>query len=261
MKPSPTLLFSPVINKTAFAIHMAELLNHYKNIWRHFVADEVEIIYSCTDSKDVDEIKEFAQIYGYTAISFDEVSRLGRIYRVVVSNHPFVLGSDDKQIPFIAYHGINQVRMMYSLGKASWNFSQWNSFYHLILTWGPYHEQGLGEMRSTRTIQVGYPRFDHYFWDEIETDLIKAELSLDFQHRTVLWLPTCDKLSSIDGFAEAVSGLKKKFNVLVKLHPLTVQQDPERMQILADAGIEPVAGTNRDNAELLSVADYVLADY
>jgi CDP-glycerol glycerophosphotransferase (TagB/SpsB family) len=110
-------------------------------------------------------------------------------------------------------------------------------------------------------VQVGYPRFDHYFWGEIEINRISQELDLDPAKETILWLPTWSKLSTIDEFVDKIASLKDRYNLVVKLHPLTSTQEPERVKIVEEAGIKLAPGINRDNVELFAVADYVICDY
>ncbi|NNE04387.1 MAG: CDP-glycerol--poly(glycerophosphate) glycerophosphotransferase [Xanthomonadales bacterium] len=246
--------------KIIFAVQMAEFINHYKNIWRHLSPEEFEIVFAGQNPEDSSEIRQFASRHGYVARALNEVE--GKVqYGTVVSNHPFVFGQHAHFMPRLAVLGHKHVRLMYSLGKARWNFSNWNDVYDLVLTFGPFHEKGLGHLESARTRQVGYPRFDHYFRGEIDTRQVATELGLEAARKTVLWLPTWAELSSIDTFVDSIAALNEEFNLLVKVHPLTATREPARMKRLANAGIQTMADINRDNVELFAVADFVLCDY
>lgn len=220
------------------------------------------LINAIEDEAGALSLKSFADANGLVVVDWSTVRDEGEVFSVMVSNHCGVLGMDDpRRAPGIVRHGRCQVRMMYSLGKAAWNFAAWNRLYHVILAWGPYHAEQLALVTDSEIVEVGYPRLDGLFNGGIDRQAVSRTYRLDPERKTVLWLPTWRELSSIDAFAAVVSGIRDDVNLLVKLHPLTVECEPDRVALLERLGISPLADTYCDNAELLAVSDLVLCDY
>jgi CDP-glycerol glycerophosphotransferase (TagB/SpsB family) len=150
---------------------------------------------------------------------------------------------------------------MYALGKAKHNFSSWNNDYDLILCFGPYQAQRLKECCSAAIFQMGYPRYDRYFTANINKNNIMKELCLDDSKQTIVWLPTWKELSTIDTFADAMSSLTAKYNVVVKTHPLSAVEEAPRLKHLKQFSFTKVITEIYDNLELYAIADWVIADY
>jgi hypothetical protein len=58
-----------------------------------------------------------------------------------------------------------------------------------------------------------------------------------------------------------MAGLQGQMNVLVKVHPLTAEDETARMTHLAEVGLKPITIADLDNVELVYAADIVAADY
>jgi hypothetical protein len=246
--------------RLAFALHASELLNHYGPIWERLDPDSFEIVYASEYAGDNARIAAFAAAHGYRASFVRDVLAEGRVFAAIVSNHT---GSAGMIGPNIALPrlGVRHVRLMYGLGKDGWHFAPWNEFYDVILCWGPYQAERLAQFNRPRVIQVGYPRFDRFFSLREPRSSVVARFGGDPQRRTLVWLPTWGRHSSIDAFAETIAGLQGELNVLVKVHPLTAEAEPHRMAHLAEAGLRPLAIADLDNVELFYAADVVAADY
>jgi hypothetical protein len=264
-RPLPADAGRPSNGRMAFTVHDPELINHYCHVWRRLDPARFEILAAAPDAIDNTRIAAFGAANGYPvrflgAFLADLPSVTGP-YELVVSNHIGSAGLAAGGEAILPRLGKRHVRMMYALGKSRWNFAEWNELYETILCWGPYQATGLGQRTHPRLAQVGYPRFDPFFWPmEDRAEAVRA-LGGDPDRPTVVWLPTWGELSSIDLWAEPVGKLATDFNLLVKVHPLTTAQEPERMARLREAGIEPIADPTLNNIRLLTAADHVLADY
>ncbi len=246
--------------RTAFALHMAEFVNHYRPIWRALDPASFLILAASERSLDNELIFAFAAANGYQAAFIGDVLTEGRRFETTVSNHPWAAGTLADGSPALWEIGARHVRMMYALGKDGWNYAPWNERYDLILAWGPYQAERLAGFEHPRILQVGYPRFDAFFTATESRDTLVARLGGDPARPTLAWLPTWSRHSSIDAFAETIAALGETMNILLKVHPLTATTEPERMARLAGLGLKPVALTF-DNVELFRAADIVAADY
>ena len=247
--------------RIGFALHSAELLNHYCHIWRQLEPGTFDLIAAGPDPVENTRITAFGNALGYRVRFVGDLLAEGESYELVVSNHFGAAGVTSEGEAIVPRLGRRHLRMMYALGKAGWNFAPWNEAYEAILCWGPYQAGGLSKFVNPRLAQVGYPRFDSFFWPmEDRADSVRF-FGGDPARPTIVWLPTWGDLSSIDKWAEPVGRLRSDFNLIVKVHPLTGAQEPARMKLLQSAGIEAVADPILNNVRLFRAADFVLADY
>jgi len=247
--------------RIGFALHSAELLNHYCHIWRQLEPGTFDLIAAGPDPVENTRITAFGNALGYRVRFVGDLLADGESYELVVSNHFGAAGVTSEGEAIVPRLGRRHLRMMYALGKAGWNFAPWNEAYEAILCWGPYQAGGLSKFVNPRLAQVGYPRFDSFFWPmEDRADSVRF-FGGDPARPTIVWLPTWGDLSSIDKWAEPVGRLRSDFNLIVKVHPLTGAQEPARMKLLQSAGIEAVADPILNNVRLFRAADFVLADY
>ena len=247
-------------SKIAFFIHFPELVNHYQSTWSALNPARFEIIVGCPTASENEFMHGFARQRNYSTQSLDAVLSNRQRFKVTVSNHPFAAGHQGGLANLWELGDIH-VRMMYALGKAQWNFSAWNSQYHIAFCWGRYHEECLSDFKSLRKIQVGYPRLDSFYSEPSSKSLLQEKFRLDPDKRTIVWLPTWRALSSIDDFSPYIKELEKDFNLLIKVHPNTLTEEPEKIAILKAHDLEPIADTYFNNYKLIELADCVFADY
>lgn len=242
--------------KLGFFIHSAELYNHYKGIWHHLGTDNFEIVVGDAYD-DPDSLAAFFASKGYRTRMLQDVLARGERYGYLVSNHPFP-GKDHRILSDIANYNI---RMMYALGKARWNFAEWNRLYDMILCFGPFQAERLAFCTDTTIVQVGYPRFDTFFTGEFDRNEIARTLNCDPNKKTLVWLPTWGKVSSVRKYAETLAALRDDYNIVVKLHPMTDESDPTAADFLRSLPFNAVIADFMDNVALYTLADYVACDY
>jgi hypothetical protein len=246
----------------AFALHSYELVHHYRGIWRHLDPATFEIVTASEHAPDNERIAAFAAEAGYRSSFVADALEGGRRFAAVVSNHVGSAGTIGRMAePAIQRLGDLQIRVMYALGKDTWNFASWNDRYDLILCWGPFQAAQLAQYDRPRIVQVGYPRFDRFFAITESRREMVTRLGGDPDRPTLAWLPTWAEHSSIDAFVDLVAALRDTFNVLVKVHPVTARTETERMARIAAAGLTVVDGTQSDNIEVFHAADIIAADY
>lgn len=242
-----------------FLIHNPEMLNHYHAVWQHLPAGSVEVAVTGKTQQDIDAVIASCQQHQLPWRDAREMLARKERYTTLVSSFPqhYLRGSDSPYLPKSI--GRYNLRFMYANGKAGWNFQPWNRVYDSILCFGPYQAEHLEYCQDTLKIQMGYPRFDRFFNQPLDRPARLAELKLDPNCQTVVWLPTWSTLSSIELFAAAVARLQARYNVIVKPHPITITDEPARMRELERFGC--VISEHIDNVELFQLADFLLCDY
>jgi hypothetical protein len=192
------------------------------------------------------------------AIPLERVLQDGIRYRCLVSEH--YLG-DGTHHDLMKQVGERNVRFMYAQGKNLWNFAPWNRLYDLILCFGPYQAARLAFAESTVKVQMGYPRYDDYFTQDLATGRIRQLLGCDPAKPTMVWLPTWKELSSLDRYREAMADMARDWNVVVKPHPLSLTHEPARVAALRALPFTKVVDETLDNLYLYAIAERVVCDY
>jgi hypothetical protein len=155
-----------------------------------------------------------------------------------------------------------QIRYMYGADISDgWSLANWNNIYDIFLCHGANDEREIRKRFTGKTFVMGYPRYDRFFSDQIDLDLTKQEFELSSLKRTLLWMPTLGgDYSSIPLFAEPLSALRNKYNIIVRPHPLSFVQETDFVALLERYQFHIDRLVLRDMNELFSVADVVLVD-
>lgn len=242
--------------RIGFLTQTAELLNHYANVLARMPEGSFEVVAHGSPAHRRG-VAQIATAAGWPCVTSEERLSHGLRYRYLVSNHPI----DTLGVPLIQRLGEFNVRFMYAIGKAAWNFAPWNSLYDAILCYGPYHVEGLAPVTDAIRIPMGYPRFDHFFELDAAKPRLQADLGCDPDKPTVLWLPTWSTLTSVGHFDTDVARLCADCNVVVKVHPLMPEAQPELVAGLRSLPLACLVTDATDNVPLFAAADFVLADY
>lgn len=240
--------------RIGFLMHSLELVNHYAAVWDLLPHDSFDVLLHGLD-KDVG--RQAVAAWSCGVFTTEEVLADGRKYDCLVSNHPVEGGEP----PLIKRLAERNVRFMYAAGKSGWNLSDWNRLYDLILCFGPHHANAFATRTDGLVIQMGYPRFDRYFNEQVDRNALADRFGCDPAKKTVVWLPTWKDLSSVGYFDEEISALKDHFNVVVKLHPLMSESEPARVEALRQHHFSCLLTDSTDNLPLYQLADYMLFDF
>lgn len=247
----------PAFKRLAFLVHIPEMFNHYLAVWKILGADAFDIVLAGHNA-DIEASRVLARQYGYRAYHHGDVIRAGHRYDTAVSNHSFFHHQGQPLLHVLAHR---RVRFMYALGKAQHNFSDWNDHFDMVLCFGPWQAERIGEQFNVATFQMGYPRYDDYFRHPELQGLYPDDLPLDKTKKTVLWLPTWRELSSISLFSDAMSHLCARYNVIAKTHPISANEEPGALKILEQYPFTAVITHVYDNLKLFRCADYIVSDY
>lgn len=255
-QPTPTLRIPVTDRRIAFLIHAEELLNHYRCVCQLLRTGSFVFLIHANESESV-PIAEAIGREGWHSMTTADVLSDGRRFRALVSNHPVSL----EEPPLIKRLADINIRFMYAAGKSGWNLREWNRLYDVILCYGPYHAERFLTSTDATVIQMGYPRFDSFFDGGFDRIRLAESLRCDPQRQTVVWLPTWHDLSTVGLYDEAIAGLRDRFNVVVKVHPLMAVSEPSKVDALERLGFNSVIRNAMDNVALYRLADYVICDY
>ena len=158
--------------------------------------------------------------------------------------------------------GKKQIRYMYGADISDgWSLQGWNEIYDIFLCHGVNDERELNKRFKGKTFVMGYPRYDRFFAEDIDLTPIKDEFAIDANKKTILWMPTLGgDYSSIPIFAESLSHLISKYNVVVRPHPFSFVQEQDFIELLESFNFNLDRIALRDMNELFGVADVILTD-
>ena len=263
--------YRKIIDRPAFLVHTAEIANHYAPIWKEFDNYPFDILLMngavIAPQRSIDGLPVKVR-------SARTIIALGLRYSVLVSNHSQGCHDGKVPVPFTNFRlpirkpapilkmlGVKNIRMLYAAGKLGWNMRDWNVVYDGILCFGPRHASLFIEKFGLPVFEMGYPRFDNYFSNPIDKAAFISAMGGDPDRKTIVWLPTWKNLSSIGHFDAEIAELAKVNNVIVKVHPLMVHDEPHRVKALEKLGLAMIITDSRDNIPLYQAADVMLFDY
>lgn len=159
---------------------------------------------------------------------------------------------------------IKMVRLMYGYAKDDWNYADWNKYYDLILSYGPYAQMQLTKYENS--VAVGNPRIiklkKREELDNIQD--IKGRLLLNFinpSKETILYAPTWGDLSSYFEILPYLNELSNCFNIIIKAHHLLdINDEKEIQQLIRDFKIF-YCDERVDIFCLLENANLLISDY
>lgn len=159
--------------------------------------------------------------------------------------------------------GLKQVRFMYGADIGDgWSLQSWNELYDLFLCHGPNDQNQLKKRFHGKTLVMGYPRYDEYFSQDLELNSVIEEFGIDPEKKTILWMSTTGNgASSIPAFAELIAGLKQKYNIIARPHPIAFRTEPENIALLRSLNFTIDDNAVRDMNKLYKLVDYVLCDF
>ena len=158
--------------------------------------------------------------------------------------------------------GNKQIRYMYGADISDgWSLQGWNDIYDVFLCHGVNDERVFKERFKGKTFVMGYPRYDRFFAEDIDLSFITKEFNISESKKTILWMPTLGgDYSSIPLFAEPLSVLSEKYNIIVRPHPFSFAQEKDFILLLENFNFSIDRNALRDMNELFGVADVILAD-
>lgn len=186
---------------------------------------------------------------------------LNRCLRGVGKGPAWEFGVDiDTYLPLQV--GKTQIRYMYGADISDgWSLKSWNQIYDIFLCHGVNDEREIRRRFKGKTFIMGYPRYDRFFSNSIDLNNLRHEFNITESKKTLLWMPTLGgQYSSIPLFVEPLSVISKKYNIIVRPHPLSFVQEMDYIGLLEKCNFTIDRSALRDMNELFGLADVILAD-
>lgn len=263
--------------KLAFALHTCEVYTHFRAILECLSPQAYDLLLINPDAElralvaDLPcEVYELPQLLQGT----------GRGYRYLVSHHYHGMmnihlsETEAVYYPLIKYLGHYNLRLMYGLGHDSWNLADWNQYYDLHLCFGPWQVERLATFPNSLKLEVGVPRYSDYFQllqDPLQhaqkRQALRQRLGITAEERLLVWLPTLGSENTLPRYLPVIQamiqnqGTGDPFALRIKPHPLSWQQEPDKLAGLASLPPECVLRTPWDNQDLFLASDFILCDY
>ncbi|MBB5515641.1 hypothetical protein FHS89_001653 [Rubricella aquisinus] len=245
-----------ILERLAFLVHTQELINHYAPVF-DALARAGAAFDILTHREPITITPEQRAAWGCGVIKQRRIRNLGQKYRCLVTNH-FIAQRNGRLLHSLA---VENIRFMYAAGKSAHNLAPWNTIYDGILCFGPYHAGAFKARYGLPTYEMGFPRFDRYFTETPDMPALYDRFGCDPAKRTIVWLPTWLELSSVGLFNDEIAALCADYNVVVKVHPLMPQSEPDRIASLRALPLTRLIETAEDNIPLYQLADFMLFDY
>jgi hypothetical protein len=282
-------------DRIAFLVHEPTLWAHYASVWAQLPPDAFVIVLTRrfraddgnTPAAGARAFLERVDAQGYTRLWARDVLYERLRFGHVVTNHK--VGGEGLAAAGLAGRmkaglenlfraaprefaprpywpmqiGDRQIRFMYGADIGDgWSLAEWNSMYDAFLCHGPNDEKQVSLRFRGRTFQMGYPRYDAYFDEGLDTSREREQFVQDPERRTVLWMPTFGEgACSIPHFATALEPLQRRYNFIVRPHPLSFREAPEDIRLLQSLGFVIDDDALRDMNRLYRIVDAVLCDY
>lgn len=255
--------------KIGFLVHTPDLFHHFGPVINLLNPDEAEIILHTRSSHP--ELEAAAAQWPHACYHLGELITEGIGYQLLVSNHLHGLadvemdlaGADRKQGKgyLIRMLGEKNVRFMYGFGADSWNLDAWNSLYDAFLCHGPLQVKQLAPFAG-RKLQMGYPRYDRFFYEPFERQHWLEYFGCNPDKPVLVWLSTLQSYHGVlDLYARELSQLSQDYNLIVKPHPMSWDNETDYVSELEGLPFQAVVREALDNLILFQLADWVLCDY
>jgi hypothetical protein len=164
-----------------------------------------------------------------------------------------------------------RARMMYGVGLVSPEYysSGMSVGFDLYLVHGEFsrqpsmqflhHTVPSAPLPPEQVRTIGYPRFDAWFNNPPNSQLIRVKYGTNPHKPAILYLPTWQYRSSVDTFADSIFTLSERFEIFVKPHHCTYRLEPARIKSLSSGPVRMLDPTTPPE-EAFAVSDIVIAD-
>ncbi|MDR2445136.1 MAG: CDP-glycerol glycerophosphotransferase family protein, partial [Spirochaetaceae bacterium] len=133
--------------------------------------------------------------------------------------------------------------------------------YDYLSCCGDYQKRRIEKHISPdKLFMTGYPRIGNHHTDRIQAEKIiysQAKRGIVRGKKTILWLPSHTKTTSVYTFAAALAKIQTEYNIIVKPHPLLLNVE----KFMRKSAREIIVINKTPNEILFPAADFVICDY
>lgn len=245
-------------------LNHADTFHHFRDILALLDPADFELVIA----GDREALERIARDQEYASVWYQDIYLQGPRYEFTLSNYYiyyYDVRSEQGQFKGRLYLpqmiGKQAIRLMYTLGVDYWSYGNWNTIFQHQFCYGPWQAERL-QAFGGKTHQIGYPRYDRFFNQTRNADQNRAfvsQLGGDPDKASIVCLPTRYQ-HTLRLFAETLAALNSEYNVFVKPHPLTWQEEPGLIRWLQTLPFTALI-EGADSLQLLSIADFVVCDY
>ena len=117
---------------------------------------------------------------------------------------------------------------------------------------------------KAKVFDYGSPRFDSKIQSHDNLDvkaLLDNDNHFDCSKRTILWLPTHTKATTVVDFLPNMQNLTQEYNVLLKAHTDCFSEMKGLENVIRKNAPDVTLVKDKDSADLMGIADFVCCDY
>jgi hypothetical protein len=237
------------------------VLDHLENIILNFKNDEYDLVY-INFSKIC--CKNFASRHNCNVVSIQDVVKNKLCYSLAITTHA---GSDT--IDFNFNYGVELIasKILFTASMIDHNYCKFVNIksFNYIVCINEYQKEKFKKIINDNKLFIsGSPRQDVRKYDrETAKKIIMRHIGceIDPDKKTLLWLPTHTKASSVFYFAPVIAKLQDKFNIIIKPHIVVYYDIPGFDNFIRSIIPEIIIINAIDSVKLIPAADFVACDY
>lgn len=291
-----------IVNKIAFFISEEYMLDHYLNILKKLENNNFVIVLAEKfKKKKYKNFLNYIKSYSWNTVFISDVlysikykifithlylggsciSSEGLLTKIKIYFYLFFkkigisyLQNKTKEQYFQKKLGIYNIKFFYGAdngkSKGDANFEEYNELFDEFFTHGPRDSLIIKKHFKGKIFEMGYPRYDNYFKNinkrNIKKEILKKN-SCNLKKSTILWICTVSPyFSTIEIYQKYMQKLTKKYNVILRPHPIEIDPKQERFKpkvldiVKSNLFINSI-NSSQEMSELYLIADYVFCDY
>lgn len=278
------------VNKIAFLVHDDISFDHIQNVIKHLPNDSFDII--LTHYKGIfcfSHVLDIILKRNYTKIPLDRIKKIVKrdySFCCVRTIHDVVKKREKYRWLICGHNGLNHTARYMVGNKVTYgaqlisNHLGYFQFaidpeqasnvrncqnFDKIFCVGSWQEEQFKSMPiNAKVFNYGSPRFDDKMRTRDNLD-VKSLLSnynrFDYSKKTIVWLPTHTKATTVIDFLPNMQNLTKEYNVLLKAHTDCFSEIKDLEAIIRGNAPDIILVKDKDSSDLMVIADFVCCDY
>jgi hypothetical protein len=251
------------INKTekiAFLIMLDWVFDHLEKIISNLRKDEYDLVYINTAEF---KCRDYAIRYDSNVISIQDVIKNKLCYSLAVTTHS---GFDDCDVNYNFGVELIASKIMFVASVIDFDYRGINiKPFDYIICINEYQKKQCEEVvNSDKLFVLGSPKISVNRESKENTkEMIERHTGHDINpgKKTLVWLPTHTKISSVIYFQPIIAKLQNEFNIIIKTHPLNYYEVSDFDNFMRKSIPEGIIINDVDNIKVIPIADFAVCDY